>query len=130
MPSGTVDPFDEAPDAVWYVRPPGGGQFGPAARDIMRGWIDDGRVTPDSLVWREGWRDWQEASNVFAQLGAQDAAPGRGGTGASETNRMGASDNGHRLPARRRPTSLNVAVIAVLALAIVALSVVFVWIVL
>ncbi len=130
VPSKTLDPFDEAPDAVWYVRPPGGGQFGPAARDIMRGWIVHGRVTPDSLVWREGWPDWQEASSVFAHLGAQDAVPGLGGTGASETNSAGAADNGHCAPARRRPTAINVAVITVLALAIVALSVVLVWIVL
>ena len=35
--SATVpDPLAEAGDVVWYVRPPSGGQFGPAAADIMR----------------------------------------------------------------------------------------------
>ena len=48
---GTVDAIAEAPTAVWYVRPPSGGQFGPAAGDIMRGWLAEGRVTADSLVW-------------------------------------------------------------------------------
>ena len=63
-----TDPLDEAGDVVWYVRPAGGGQFGPATSDIMRHWIDEGRVSPDSLVWREGWRDWKAASDVFPTL--------------------------------------------------------------
>jgi len=67
-PTGGADPLAEAPNAVWYVRPPTGGQFGPAPADVMRNWIAEGRVSPDSLVWREGWRDWQEAGQVFAQL--------------------------------------------------------------
>ena len=55
------DPLDEDSQAVWYVRPPSGGQFGPADADVMRTWMKEGRVTADSLVWREGWRDWVEA---------------------------------------------------------------------
>ena len=53
---------------IWYVRPPSGGQFGPAAGDLMRTWLSEGRVSADSLVWREGWRDWQEAATVFPKL--------------------------------------------------------------
>ena len=64
------DPIAEAPEMIWYVRPPSGGQFGPAAGDIMRGWLAEGRVSADSLVWREGWRDWQEAGKAFPQLRA------------------------------------------------------------
>src|SRR5262249_25988977 len=52
-------PFAEAPAAIWYVRPPSGGQYGPARGEIMRRWIAEGRVSSDSLVWREGWTDWQ-----------------------------------------------------------------------
>src|SRR5262245_51455506 len=33
---GTNDPIAEAPAAIWYVRPPTGGQYGPAKGDIMR----------------------------------------------------------------------------------------------
>ena len=62
---GPPDPISEAPEMIWYVRPPSGGQFGPAAGDIMRGWLAEGHVSADSLVWREGWRDWQEAGKVF-----------------------------------------------------------------
>src|SRR5262249_51058507 len=46
------DPIAEAPSAIWYVRPPTGGQYGPARGDIMRKWISEGRVSSDSLVWR------------------------------------------------------------------------------
>jgi hypothetical protein len=62
------DPIDENPDAVWYVRLTSGNQYGPAVGDIFRGWIAEGRVTPDCLVWREGWPEWQRASAVFPQL--------------------------------------------------------------
>jgi hypothetical protein len=62
------DPLVEAGDALWYVHPPSGGQFGPAAAEVMRAWIGEGRVSADSLVWHEGWRNWRSAGNVFQQL--------------------------------------------------------------
>jgi hypothetical protein len=57
--------------AIWYVRPPAGGQYGPARGDVMRKWLGEGRVTTDSLVWREGWPDWRPAAKVFPDLGAK-----------------------------------------------------------
>ena len=63
-----ADPIAEAPEMIWYVRPPSGGQFGPASGDLMRSWLSEGRVSADSLVWREGWRDWLEAGTVFPKL--------------------------------------------------------------
>lgn len=62
------DPIAEAPEAVWYVRPPSGGQYGPAKGDVMRRWLAEGRVSADSLVWREGWSDWLTAGPVFPLL--------------------------------------------------------------
>jgi hypothetical protein len=67
----------------------------------MRAWLGEGRITPDSLVWREGWRDWKEAIAVFPegafpQLRVPDAVPGLDrmfdGTGpaASVNHRHGA----------------------------------------
>lgn len=64
----TPDPIDESPQAVWYVRPPSGGQYGPAKGDVMRRWAAEGRVSADSLVWREGWADWKPANQVFPSL--------------------------------------------------------------
>jgi hypothetical protein len=68
VPGALVDPITAAGNVVWYVRPPGGGQFGPATGGIIRHWLAEGRITPDTLVWREGWRDWQKASAVFPQF--------------------------------------------------------------
>jgi len=62
------DPIAEAPAAIWYVRPPTGGQYGPARGDVMRKWLSEGRVSSDSLVWREGWTDWQNAGKLFPSL--------------------------------------------------------------
>ncbi len=68
-------PIDEAPGAVWYVRPAGGGQFGPASAEIMRNWLDEGRVGANSLVWRAGWTEWRSAAATFPQLGTQMPVP-------------------------------------------------------
>lgn len=72
MPTAVaIDPISEAPQAVWYVRPRSGGQFGPAPGDIFRQWIAQRRVTADSLVWRDGWADWRPAGEVLPQLAAR-----------------------------------------------------------
>ncbi len=73
--SSLPDPLAETPSAVWYVRPPSGGQFGPAQADMMRGWLTEGRVSPETLVWREGWADWQEAGSVFPDLQSPSVSP-------------------------------------------------------
>jgi hypothetical protein len=41
----------------------------------MRQWIDQGRVAADSLVWREGWAQWQAASSTFPQLNSSVPSP-------------------------------------------------------
>jgi hypothetical protein len=74
--AGAGDPLSAAGDVVWYVRPSSGGQFGPATADVMRAWLTEGRVSVDTLVWREGWRDWQEAGSVFSQLSPGSAVSG------------------------------------------------------
>jgi hypothetical protein len=71
-----VDPLTESGRAVWYVRPAAGGQFGPAAAEVMRTWLTEGRIGADTLVWHEGWRDWREAGDVFAQPMPEQAVPG------------------------------------------------------
>jgi len=128
MADGVVDPLAEAPDAVWYVRPPGGGQFGPASGSVMQSWIAEGRVSPESLVWREGWRDWQQASETFPQLGPGGAEPGLGVIPASQTPLSRAAASGYRLHTRRRPTAMNAAIITILILAVILLLGVFIWV--
>lgn len=52
----------------WYVRPPAGGQYGPANDELIQSWIAEYRITPSTLVWRDGWAQWKNASEVFPQL--------------------------------------------------------------
>jgi hypothetical protein len=55
--------------------PPGASsQYGPAAGDAFRGWIKEGRVTGDSLVWRQDWPEWKRAGSVFPELDAGGGA--------------------------------------------------------
>jgi len=72
--TAAADAITEAPHAVWYVRPPAGGQYGPASGDAMRRWLNDGRISPEALVWREGWPDWRQAGDIFPSLRGAGAA--------------------------------------------------------
>jgi len=127
--SDVADPLAEDPDAVWYVRPPSGGQFGPAIGDIMRTWLDDGRVSPDSLVWREGWRDWLEAGDVFPQLKSGQTGPQVTDIAAVSPHLPAGADRSRRRPlGRRKSQTFNTALIVVLVLAVITLSVIFVWV--
>lgn len=68
-PANTLDPITEAPELNWYVAPPGSmTKYGPAPGDLMRSWIREGRVSGDSLVWREGWSQWRVAAQAFPEL--------------------------------------------------------------
>jgi hypothetical protein len=60
--------LDEDPAAAWYVRPPSGGQYGPASSEILREWIAQGRVASTALIWRDGWPLWREASETLPEL--------------------------------------------------------------
>jgi hypothetical protein len=64
-----VDPIAEAPQLQWYVMPPGAeSQYGPAVGEEFRNWISEGRVTADTLVWRQDWPEWKAAGVVFTEL--------------------------------------------------------------
>ena len=122
------DPLDEAPNAVWYVRPPGGGQFGPAPGDVMRTWIAEGRVAPEAIVWREGWRDWQEASAMFPQLAPDPTVTSLEKIASAEASATSAAARHPQGGSRQRSNTFNTAIITVLVLAVVVLFGVFVWV--
>jgi hypothetical protein len=68
-PGPTPDPISDAPQLQWYVVPPGASsQYGPAAGEAFRAWIQEGRVTAESLVWRQDWPEWKRAGSVFPEL--------------------------------------------------------------
>lgn len=60
----------QAEAARWYLRSATGEQYGPATDEQFCQWITDRRVGPESYVWREGWADWQRASQVAGELPA------------------------------------------------------------
>jgi hypothetical protein len=122
------DPLADPADVVWYVRPPSGGQFGPASRDLMKLWITEGRVTADSLVWREGWRDWREAQSVLPQFTTSEVEP--------ELEAMIAEEvfsprirTGRRAAKKRSRLSLGPGVVLTIAvaLALSVLAVLWIW---
>lgn len=65
---GITNPLLQDQTVVWYIQIPGGQQFGPANGQTVQGWIQERRITPTMLVWREGWANWLEAKNVFPEL--------------------------------------------------------------
>lgn len=109
------DPILENPLATWFVRPPSGGQFGPARGEVMRKWITEGRVTSDSLVWREGWADWLAATEVFPSLGKPAPLFASSPTAPKSTS---------SLPAKKKGGGIGVAILILLALVCVVLVVV------
>lgn len=134
-----ADPIDEAPNAVWYVRPPTGGQYGPARGDVLRRWLGEGRVTADSYVWREGWADWLTASSVFPSLvvsGSSSAAvtlpaPGPASMAAAPlvapapvaAETSAAASASRTVAPRRRDSALSLLAIIVLAVMAIGLMV-------
>ena len=59
-------------DAKWFVRPPSGGQFGPASPQLLMEWIAERRVTSDSFLWCEGMPQWQAATDLIPELVSPD----------------------------------------------------------
>ena len=124
-PAGTGDPLAEAGDMVWYVRPPSGGQFGPAGRDVMRTWLAEGRISPDSLVWREGWRDWQEAAAVFPRLAEGPPAYPLDGLVANVVPPIADALRTLRAASREQSRRVRAAIVIGLLVALVILILVF-----
>ncbi len=124
LPQPTIDCIAEAPNAVWYVRPQSGGQFGPARGDIMRKWLGEGRVSADSLVWRDGWVDWKSAATIFPQLavaaGVMSGSPASASAPltSSPTNTATISSPSRTVRPRRKSNSF--AVLMVVSLGVIS----------
>jgi hypothetical protein len=83
----------------------------------MRRWISEGRVSRDSLVWRDGWADWESAVETFPELA--DGADLDGPDSSSQP----ISTSAARARARRSSNQLTLAmVIVMIFLAIVLLA--------
>lgn len=72
-----VDPLHENPAAVWYALPPGAPKpYGPIDGLGLSQWFYEGRLSPDSMVWRQDWPEWLLVSQVWPNW-----APNKTGTG-------------------------------------------------
>ncbi len=89
-----IDPLGDASISTWYVRPPSGGQYGPATTDVLRQWIQEGRVAATALLWREGWAQWREAREILSDLASEP----------STSDRAPSSDSGAVFPGNRSVT--------------------------
>lgn len=68
----SADKVESGEATLWYVRPPSGGQYGPATTDVFESWLAEHRVSADSLVWRSGWSDWLPASTALPKRFERD----------------------------------------------------------
>lgn len=75
--ASAIDDIATDDSATWYVRPPSGGQYGPANGETLKSWIVEGRVARNALLWRDGWPQWREASEAMPQIA--DSLPGGSG---------------------------------------------------
>jgi hypothetical protein len=128
-PQVAGDPLSESPGAVWYVRPASGGQFGPATAEVMRGWLAEGRVGADTLVWREGWREWQDASATFPQLKPDEAADffsGLASGSATPATSPAGAIHSQPVPSQHHSNASSAVIIVVLVIAVLVLLAVLV----
>ncbi|MEH6421108.1 pilin [Pseudomonas sp. CGJS7] len=52
----------------WYYHDPAQGRVGPIDADAIRGHFRAGRIGRDTLLWREGLREWQPLERLSAEL--------------------------------------------------------------
>lgn len=53
----------------WFYHAPGQGRVGPLSADDLRAHYRDRRLQRDTLVWREGLREWQPLDRLVDELG-------------------------------------------------------------
>lgn len=61
---------------AWYYLHPEDGRVGPYPAEELRRGFRDGRIRPDTLVWRDGLSGWVPLARVAAELGLDAVAPG------------------------------------------------------
>lgn len=125
--AGDADPIAENPSLRWYVRPPSGGQYGPVDGHGLRQWIEEGRVSADSLVWREDWPEWQTAGSQFPWLAeaiahARTASPVAAPAAIAQQPAGTAKTTVHRVR-RRRSSGLELAIVMLLSVLVVVLAI-------
>jgi hypothetical protein len=65
---------------LWYYAQDGSPK-GPVERSVVEALFREGKIQPDTLVWKEGTPDWVAAQSVFASTGSTTAASSETGSG-------------------------------------------------
>ncbi len=55
-------------DELYFVRPPSGGEYGPADKATIELWVTQRRITSETLICKLGASQWKKARDVFAEL--------------------------------------------------------------
>ncbi len=61
-----ISSFSDDTDAAWRVNVLGK-TYGPASLEVVKAWIVQRRIPRTALVFREGWKYWREAREVFGK---------------------------------------------------------------
>lgn len=59
----------------WYMQTTDGSQFGPVPRSELNEWFQEGRISADCQLLKEGSDQWQWASEIYPSLDQSAAAP-------------------------------------------------------
>jgi hypothetical protein len=60
----------------WHLRKSDGQSFGPISKATLDGWVAEGLVEGDSLVYCDGWQAWRRADTVYAILASAPPSVG------------------------------------------------------
>ena len=94
-------------DARWFVRPPSGGQYGPATTPMLVDWIAERRITADSFLWREGMESWLSAVEVIPErFGPVPIAPVTAASGINAPASASTSEVANELLREALPGSM------------------------
>lgn len=52
-------------EPLYIVRPPSGGEYGPAGLDTIELWISQRRITGETMICKDGSFEWKKAKEVF-----------------------------------------------------------------
>lgn len=79
------------PKTVWYFSGPGGEKCGPVTAPQLRQLAREGKITSETLLWKEGLADWVPASRIKGLEATAPRTPGSpppSPAGASSTTQV------------------------------------------
>ena len=58
----------KAPFDLWVLKSDEGTEFGPIPKEVLEGWVQEGRINGDFKLLRADWDRWKNASKIFSEL--------------------------------------------------------------